>query len=187
MKRISTYMFLGTLLFVYFFACVGLAHAQNVKVVCNESKECIAKTYMLKYILEEKVRIKVDIIKLSIEEGWKGVAEGKYDALLCAPLPEQQALYNKYKLNIVDFGPNWMDEKTTVHTIVRKGLQEKRPALARFLNNFCLCGHKLDSVVALVKGNEIPKKVALKWVKDHEGWVANMMGLCQGFTKEDWA
>jgi hypothetical protein len=29
-------MFLGMLLFVYLFACAGLAHAQNVKVVYNE-------------------------------------------------------------------------------------------------------------------------------------------------------
>jgi ABC-type proline/glycine betaine transport system substrate-binding protein len=100
-------MILGTLLFVYLFTWSGLANAENVKVAYNESKECIAKTYMLKYILEEKVKIKVEITKLSIEESWKGVAEGKYDALLCAPLPEQQALYNKYKLNVV--GPNWMD------------------------------------------------------------------------------
>jgi ABC-type proline/glycine betaine transport system substrate-binding protein len=178
---------LATFLISILFISPTLASAQAIKVAYGETKECIAKTYMLKYILEQKVGIKVEITKMSIEEAWKNIAEGKYDAMLCASVPGQQALYDKYKLSIVDFGPNWMDEKTTVHTIVRKGLQEKRPALARFLNNFCLCGHKLESVVSLVKGNEIPKKVALKWMKDHEDWVANMMGLCQGFTIEDWA
>jgi ABC-type proline/glycine betaine transport system substrate-binding protein len=186
MKRLSIYIVVG-FLFVSLLTSVKSANAQTIKVVYGDTKECIAKTYMLKYILEERVRIKVEMTKLSIEEAWRGVAEGKYDAMLCVTLPEQQALYNKYKLDIIDFGPNWMDEKRTVHTIVRRGLQEKRPALARFLNNFCLCGTKLDSVVALVKGNEIRKKVALKWMKDHEDWVANMMGLCQGFTIEDWA
>jgi ABC-type proline/glycine betaine transport system substrate-binding protein len=186
MKRFSLYL-APLVLLLSLLTSLTAADAQPVKVAYGDTKECIAKTYMLKYILEQKVGIKVEITKMSIEEAWKSIAEGKHDAMLCAPLPEQQALYDKFKLSIVDFGPNWMDEKTTVHTIVRKGLQEKRPALARFLNNFCLCGHKLDSVVALVKGNEIPKKVALKWMKDHEDWVANMMGLCQGFTIEDWA
>jgi ABC-type proline/glycine betaine transport system substrate-binding protein len=139
----------------------------KITVVYGDWKEAIAKTYMLKYILEEKMGVKVKIKKASIEEMWKGIAEGKYDAMLCADRPDQQAFYDKYKLAIVDFGPNWMDEKKTVHTIVRKGLQGKRPALARFLNNFCLGRSKLESVVALIQNGMIPKVAGLKWIQEN--------------------
>jgi ABC-type proline/glycine betaine transport system substrate-binding protein len=185
MKRFSIYLALGALL-LSLFSSLAAADAQPIKMVYSDTKECIAKTYMAKYILEQKVGIKVEITKMSIEEAWKNIAESKYDAMLCASLPEQKVLYEKYKMSVVDFGPNCRDKATTGHTIVRKGLQEKRPALARFLYNFFLCGRKLDSMIALVQGNEIPEKVAHKWMKDHDDWVINMMGLCQGFARRDW-
>jgi ABC-type proline/glycine betaine transport system substrate-binding protein len=187
MKRNLIFMIFIVLLAASLLTSSSLAKEGKITVLYGDWPAAIAKTYMFKYILEEKVGIKVEIKKMSVEEMWKGIAGGKYDAMLCADIPAQQAFYDKYKLAIVDFGPNWMDEKKTVHTIVRKGLQEKRPALARFLNNFCLCGTKLDSVVSLVQGETVSKASATKWMKDHEDWVKNMMGLCQGFTMDDWA
>lgn len=163
----------------------SLAKAADITVVYGNWKECIAKTYMLKYILEEKVGIKVEIKKMSVPEMWKGVSESKYGAMVCAILPEQQKYYDQYKLDIVDLGPNWIGDNKIVHTIMSKKLSE-RQALVRFLNNYCLCGHKLETVVAIVEGDRISKKAALKWIKDHKKWIENMMGLCQGFTMEDW-
>jgi len=178
---------IGGILVCVLMAFLSPAWASDLTVVYGDWKEAIAKTYMLKYILEENVGIKVELKRMTVEEMWKGVAEGTYDAMVCATLPEQQAYYNKHARAIVDLGPNWMGENKVIHTIVRKGLQEEAPALARFLNNYCLCGPKLDSVMALLKGETMHKKEALKWMKDHEDWVKNMMGLCQGFELRDWS
>ena len=188
MRRISIYMFLTTFLMVSLLTFLTAADAQPIKIAYSDTKKSIAKTYMLKYILEQKVGIKVEITKMSLEEAWKNVSESKYDAMVCASLPEQKVLYDKYRLNVVDFGPNCRDKKNTCHTIVRKGLQEKRPALARFLYNFFLCERKLNSMLALVERDEIQEKVAHKWMKDHDDWITHIMGyfFLQGFTRGDW-
>jgi ABC-type proline/glycine betaine transport system substrate-binding protein len=98
---------------------------------------------------------------------WKGIAEGKYDAMLCADLPNQQVFFDQYKLAIVKLGPNWMDAGKRVYTIVRKGLREKSPRLVRFLENFCLGRSKLEAVVALVQDGMIPQAAGLKWIQEH--------------------
>lgn len=185
MKSRKVYIILLGVLVFAISASFSLAKAADITVAYGDWKECIAKTYMLKYILEEKAGIKVEIKKMSVPEMWKGVSEGKYGAMVCAILPEQQKYYDQYKLDIVDLGPNWMGDNKIVHTIMSKKLSKKQ-ALVRFLNNYCLCGYKLETVVAIVEGDKISKKAALKWIKDHKKWVENMMGLCQGFTIEDW-
>ena len=165
----------------------AIAAAPEVTVAYIETKESIAKSYMLKYILEEKVGVKVNLVKTTVDDMWKGLAEGKYDATLSATLPEQKAYYTKYAKKIEDLGPNWIDEKITIRTIARSGLQKKRPALTTLIKQFCLCGGKLESAMNLVKENMISRTDARQWIKDNEEWVANMMGLCPDIDLDDWA
>ncbi len=164
----------------------AVAAPPEVTVAYVETKESIAKSFLFKYVLEEKVGIKVNLVKTTVEDMWKGVAEGKYDATMSATLPEQKAYYTKYLKQVEDLGPNWIDEKITIHTIGRKGLQQKRPALATFIKQFCLCGGKLESGMNLIKGNQISRADAKQWIKDNEEWVNNMMGLCTDVRIEDW-
>jgi len=177
------------------FAAIMLAVAVQTVIAAQpmltvayvETKESIAKSYMLKYILEEKLNVKVNLVKTTVEDMWKGLVEGKYDATLSATLPEQKAYYTKYAKKVEDLGPNWIDEKKTIHTIARIGLQKKRPALTTLVKQFCLCGGKLESAMNLVKENMISQADARQWIKDNEEWVANMMGLCPDIELEDWA
>jgi len=164
----------------------AVAAPPEVTVAYVETKESIAKSFLFKYVLEEKVGIKVNLVKTTVEDMWKGIAEGKYDVTMSATLPEQKAYYTKYTKQVEDLGPNWIDEKKTIHTVARKGLQEKRPALATFVKQFCLCGGKLESGMNLIKGNQISKADARQWIKDNEDWVNNMMGLCTDVRMEDW-
>ncbi|HVO65119.1 MAG TPA: glycine betaine ABC transporter substrate-binding protein [Syntrophales bacterium] len=165
----------------------AIAATPMITVAYVETKESIAKSYMLKYILEEKLGVKVNLVKTTVDEMWKGLAEGKYDATLSVTLPEQKAYYNKYAKKVEDLGPNWIDEKKTIHTIARSGLQKKRPALTTLVKQFCLCGGKLESAMNLVKENIISRADAKQWIKDNEEWVANMMGLCPDIDLDDWA
>jgi ABC-type proline/glycine betaine transport system substrate-binding protein len=165
---------------------VAIAAPPAVTVAYVETKESIAKSFLLKYVLQDKVGIKVNLVKTTVEEMWKGIAEGKYDATMSATLPEQKAYYSKYAKQVEDLGPNWIDDVKTIHTIARKGLQKKRPALATFIKQFCLCGGKLESGMNLIKGNQISQSDARQWIKDNEDWVNNMMGLCADVRIEDW-
>ncbi len=186
MKRTVISMVLGTLLVFLIFSSLSAAESQRIKIAYNDSKESIAKSYMFKYILEDMVGLKVDLYKVSVKEMWKGLAEGRYDASMSVVLPEQKTYYARYGKQVIDLGPNYMDQKRKVLTVTRPGLPDQRPRLAKFLRHYCLCASKLDSVVALVKNGEISKQDADKWIKENEKWIRNMLGLCEDIRMEDW-
>lgn len=158
----------------------------TVTVAFIEENQSIATSYMFKYIMEEKVGVQVNLVRTTVEDMWKGIAEGKYDASLSADTSTQKAYFNQYRKEIEDLGPNWIEEKKTVHTIAKKGFQQKRPAMTTFLKNFCLCGGKLEDAMGFIEGGQITKKAGLAWIKKHEDWVDNMMGLCKDVRMEDW-
>ncbi len=169
-----------------FVAPATWAAKPTVTVAFIEENQSIATSYMFKYILEEKVGVQVNLVRTSVDDMWKGIAEGKYDASLSADMSTQKAYFNKYRKEIEDLGSNWIDEKKTVHTIAKKGFQQKRPAMTTFLKNFCLCGGKLEDAMGVIEGGQITKKAGLAWIKKHDDWVDNMMGLCKEVEMEDW-
>lgn len=66
-----------------------------------------ASAYMIKAALQEKMGVDVELHEVSAPEMYKGVAEGRYDAMAAAWLPlTHKHYYETYKHQLDDLGPN---------------------------------------------------------------------------------
>jgi ABC-type proline/glycine betaine transport system substrate-binding protein len=171
-------------------ACLLMAFSGSLwsaplKVALIDTPESITKAYMLKHILEVKTDHKVDLVKTSIDDMWQGVIKGELDASVSVIIPKQQALFEQYRNDVIDLGPNWIGKNITIHTIVRKGFTESDVPLARFLNNYCLCGERLGSAKALIKDNQISRRDAMDWMDKHQAWLHNMMGFARPYEDRE--
>ena len=163
----------------------SVIHAQEVTVAYIDDPGPSAKAQMLKHILEVNTDYRVTIEKTSLEEMWEGVADGRYDCSVSVLLPEQDELLEQYSSRIEDLGPNWIGPDFSIHTIVRKGLEKDDIEITRFLNNYCLCGERLHSVMALNADGEISRQNALDWMAEHETWITNMMGFVRPYDDRE--
>lgn len=91
----------------------------------------------------------------------------------------------RYDGSVEDLGPNWMGPDYSIHTIVRTGYEKDNLEIARFLNNYCLCGERLDSVMALNDDSEITRSEADAWMDEHDLWITNMMGFIRPFDDRE--
>ncbi|XQW83842.1 hypothetical protein ACOYR1_11895 [Thalassotalea piscium] len=171
-------------------ACLIMTFSSSVwaaplKVALLDSPIAITKAYMLKHILEVKTEHKVELVDNTVETMWQGLVTGKLDASVSVVLPNQEALFEQHRKNVQDLGPNWIGKNITVHTIIRKGLSKEDAPLARFLNNYCLCGERLNSAKTLLKDNKISRKDAIVWMEAHELWLHNMMGFARPYEDRE--
>lgn len=164
---------------------MSIVHAQQVTVAYTDKLEPSAKAQMLRHILETNTDYRVTLEKTSVEDMWAGVADGRYDSSVSVLLPEQDVLMEQYSNRIEDLGPNWIGSDFSIHTIIRKGLQEEDIEIARFLNNYCLCGERLLSVMALNTDGEISRQEAIEWMADHGPWITNMMGFVRQYDDRE--
>ncbi len=67
----------------------------------------IASAHLVKAVLEEELDIDCELVPVSADEMWQGVAEGTYDASVAAWLPRTHAhYYETYEGKFEDLGPN---------------------------------------------------------------------------------
>lgn len=160
-------------------------YSQELTVAFVDQPESNAKAQMLGHILEANTDYRVTLKETSLEDMWAGVAEGRYDASVSVIMPEQNIQMEQYSDRVEDLGPNWLGPDFSIHTIVRKGLEKDDIRLARFLNNYCLCGERLGSVMALNSDGEITRQEAIEWMAEHGPWITNMMGFVRPFDDRE--
>jgi ABC-type proline/glycine betaine transport system substrate-binding protein len=176
--------------FTFSIACLILAFstptwAAPLKVALVDTPVSITKVYMLKHILEVKTEHRIDLIKTSVDGMWQGLINGDLDASVSVILPKQQAQFDQYRNQVEDLGPNWIGKEITIHTIVSKDLMEQDVPLVRFLNNYCLCGKRLESAKVLLKDNKISREDAIAWMDKHKPWLHNMMGFARPYEDRE--
>jgi ABC-type proline/glycine betaine transport system substrate-binding protein len=159
--------------------------AAPVKVALLDTPIATTKAYMLKYILEIKTNHSVELVNSTVDSMWQGIVSGELDATVSVILPNQESKYEQYRTKVQDLGPNWIGKNITVHTIIRKGLKDKDAPLVRFLNNYCLCGERLNSAKTLLKDNKISREDAILWMEEHESWLHNMMGFARPYEDRE--
>jgi ABC-type proline/glycine betaine transport system substrate-binding protein len=163
----------------------GRLWSAPLKVALINTPESITKAYMLKHILEVKTDHKVKLVSTSVDDMWQGVINGELDASVSVNLPEQQANFDQYRNDVDDLGPNWIGKNVTIHTIVRKGLTKQDVPIVRFINNYCLCGKRLNSAKSLLKDNKISREDAIVWMDEHQAWLHNMMGFARPYEDRE--
>lgn len=163
----------------------SITHADDLKVTYINEPEASAKAQMLEHILEVHTDYRVTLKKTVLVDMWTGVAEGHYDCSVSVFLPAQQKLMDQFSDRIEDLGPNWLGPDFSIHTIVNKKYARENSAIVRFLNNYCLCGDRLQSVMALNVDGEITRQEAIKWMDEHESWITNMMGFERPFDDRE--
>jgi ABC-type proline/glycine betaine transport system substrate-binding protein len=181
-EKWHTFTFTAACLLIAF---SGSLWATTLKIALIDTPDSITKAYMLKHILEAKTDHNVDLVNSSVESMWQGITTGELDASFSVILPEQQAQFEQYKNLIEDLGPNWIGKTITVHTIVRKGLTEKDITVVRFLNNYCLCGERLNSAKNLLKNKMISRTDAMLWMEENKPWLHNMMGFARPYADRE--
>jgi ABC-type proline/glycine betaine transport system substrate-binding protein len=163
----------------------GSLWSAPLKLALLDTPISTTKAYMLKYILEVKTNHRVELVNSSIDSMWQGIVSGELDATVSAVLPKQEPEFERYRKQVQDLGPNWIGKNITVHTIIRKGLNEEDAPLVRFLNNYCLCGERLNSAKTLLKDNKISREDATVWMEKHESWLHNMMGFARPYEDRE--
>lgn len=164
---------------------ISLANANELTVAYVDQPEPSAKAQMLEHILEANTDYRVTLKETSAEDMWAGVAEGRYDCSVSAVLPAQAQLMAQFGDRVEDLGPNWLGPDFSIHTIVRKGYERDDVAIVRFLNNYCLCGNRLQSVMALNADGEITRQEAIEWMAEHGPWITNMMGFARPYDDRE--
>ncbi len=161
------------------------ATADELTVAYIDAPEPSAKAQMLRHILEVNTDYRVTLKQTSLEDMWAGVAEGRYDCSVSVLLPQQAPFMDKYRDEVEDLGPNWLGPDFSIHTIVRQGYERDDVEIARFLNNYCLCGDRLTSVMALNDDGEISRQEAIEWMAKHGPWITNMMGFTRPYDDRE--
>lgn len=160
-------------------------YSQELTVAFVDQPESNAKAQMLGHILEANTDYRVTLKETSLEDMWAGVAAGRYDASVSVIMPEQNTQMEQYSDRVEDLGPNWLGPDFSIHTIVREGLAKDDIKLARFLNNYCLCGERLMSVMTLNSDGEITRQEAIEWMAEQGPWITNMMGFVRPFDDRE--
>jgi ABC-type proline/glycine betaine transport system substrate-binding protein len=176
--------------FNFTMACLLMVFSSSLwsaplKVALIDTPESITKAYMLKHILEVKTDHKVNLVSTTVDDMWQGVVKGELDASVSVNLPEQQAKFDQYRNQVDDLGPNWIGKNLTIHTVIRKGLTEQDVPIVRFINNYCLCGERLNSAKSLLKNNKISREDAIVWMDEHQAWLHNMMGFARPYEDRE--
>jgi ABC-type proline/glycine betaine transport system substrate-binding protein len=164
---------------------VSVAKETELTVAYIKQVESVAKSQMLKQILALNTDYKVTLVETKVEDMWSGIAQGKYDASVSVMLPEQAEYLVRFKDEVEDLGPNWIGEEFTIHTIVRKNYEKDDVQIVRFLNNYCLCGERLESVMMYLEDDEITLDEAREWSSEHQAWIGNMMGFVRPFDDRE--
>ncbi|WP_022851442.1 glycine betaine ABC transporter substrate-binding protein [Limisalsivibrio acetivorans] len=90
----------------------AFAKDKEVELVYVEWARAVAITHVAGEILEEMMGYDVKLNSVANAAMWASVASGDSDALLCAWLPNTHAdLYAKYKNEVEDLGPNYVNAK----------------------------------------------------------------------------
>lgn len=69
--------------------------------------------------------------------------------------------------------------------MVRKGYAAENLPVVRLLNNYCLCGERLATVVGLNEDGRITAGEASAWMRANEAGVANMMGFAREYDDRE--
>ena len=163
----------------------GTVQAKDLAVAYLDNINSSATAQMLRHILEFNTDYKVTLKKTTIADMWSGVAEGRYDGAMSVLLPDQASFMEQYAGKVEDLGPNWIGPNFTMHTIVRKGYERDDVEIVRFLNNYCLCGERLSSAVAMNADGVITDQEARSWIDENGPWVTNMMGFTRPFDDRE--
>ncbi|MFS0558321.1 glycine betaine ABC transporter substrate-binding protein [Brevibacillus sp. 179-C9.3 HS] len=137
-----------------------------------------------------------EVMNLYGLDKWQ-LVEGSDAAMTAALLKAYEA---KEPIIITGWTPHWMFKKMDlkyladpkngfggaeqIHTIVRKGLKEEKPAAYQFLDKFSWEPADMESVmVQMIDGRE-PEVAAAEWVKNNEAKVAKWVEGIQPVQKE---
>lgn len=83
------------------------AEGKKIKLAYVAWDSEIASTNVVKYVLENRLGYKTDMLQVEAGPMWAGVADGSVDAIVAAWLPTtHKDYYDKYKDKIDDLGPN---------------------------------------------------------------------------------
>ena len=101
-------------------AAVPLASPQRaegadatLRLAYTDWSTSVASAHLIKAVLEEKMDTRCELVKSTIDEAWKAVAEGRADAMTSAWLPDTHAPYRqRFGDRVVDLGPNLEGTKT---------------------------------------------------------------------------
>lgn len=163
----------------------GKVAATELTIAFFDQPEARAKSIMLQYILQNNTDYIVTLKETAVEDMWEGVAQGKYDGSVSVMLPIQNEFLKKYEDQVDDLGPNWIGKDYSIHTIVRKDYARDDVLIVRFLNNYCLCGERLNSVMSLIEDDNISPEEASDWMTKHEAWITNMMGFVRPYDDRE--
>lgn len=162
-----------------------VVNAAELSVAYIDGVESSTKAQMLQHILEVNTDYEVTLKKTSVEDLWAGVAEGRYDSSVSVLLPQQAPFMKRYAEQVEDLGPNWIGPNFSIHTIVRKDYERDDIVIVRFLNNYCLCGERLTSAMALNADGKITRQNAIDWMAEHGPWITNMMGFTRPYDDRE--
>jgi glycine betaine/proline transport system substrate-binding protein len=83
------------------------AAGKTVRLAYVEWSEAVASTNLVQAVLQEKMQVPCEIIRMTADKMWEAVATGKVDAMVAAWLPSTHGhYYRQYKDQVVDLGPN---------------------------------------------------------------------------------
>lgn len=78
-----------------------------VRLAHSEWSSSIASAHVVQAVLQERLGVRCELIRLDAEQMWRAVAEGRADVMLSAWLPTTHSgYYSRYGGNMVDLGPN---------------------------------------------------------------------------------
>ena len=80
--------------------------------------------------------------------------------------------FAKYDLKYLDDPKGVFGEEETIHTMVRKGLEDDMPEAYQVLDNFSWEAEDLEAVMLEVSSGTDPKEAAENWIKENEDKVA---------------
>lgn len=84
--------------------------------------------------------------------------------------------FARWELKFLDDPKGIYGGAETIHTIARKGLEQDKPEVAKFLRNFKLDDQQLGSLMgAVAESQDEPAKAVREWMKQHQalvdGWI----------------
>jgi glycine betaine/proline transport system substrate-binding protein len=100
-------IFKTTLAILVSFSVLTYAADDELTLAYVEWSSEIASANLVKAVLEEKMNVDCKIVAVSADEMWKGVSEGRYDAMVAAWLPQtHDHYYEQYEGQFEDLGAN---------------------------------------------------------------------------------
>ena len=96
-------------------AGVEPGNGEEIKIPYVAWADAIATNNVVKYILENKLGFKVNLMQVEPGVMWAAVSDGSADAMLTAALPTtHEVYYEQFEGDFVDLGPNFNNMKNAL-------------------------------------------------------------------------